>query len=188
MSTGTATVQATGPTRLLVHLARPSTTDTASAPDPQQDRGDVDHLVRADIAGILGHADAASVPLPHPFRDLGFDSLAAVELRNRLNAHTGIAFPPALIFDHPTVTELVDLVDERLRESEEDAGSSELDRIGALIHDCPDKTRQVLRERLASLIGEIDGLSTQDNSGSAEILEEADDDELFAYINNELNN
>ncbi|HMG42358.1 MAG TPA: type I polyketide synthase [Acidimicrobiales bacterium] len=85
----------------------------AGASDADRVRVLVD-VVQAEVAAVLGYARSEAVETDSVFKDLGFDSLTAVELRNRLNMLTGLRLPATLAFDHPTVTLLSQEVDTRM--------------------------------------------------------------------------
>jgi mycoketide-CoA synthase len=70
-------------------------------PEPEQHAVLLD-LVRSHIATVLGNTTAEAIDPDKAFQDLGFDSLTAVEMRNRLKTVTGLALSPTLIFDYPT--------------------------------------------------------------------------------------
>ncbi|MGZ4585330.1 MAG: SDR family NAD(P)-dependent oxidoreductase, partial [Mycobacterium sp.] len=70
-------------------------------PEPEQHAVLLD-LVRSHIATVLGNTTPEAIDPDKAFQDLGFDSLTAVEMRNRLKTATGLALSPTLIFDYPT--------------------------------------------------------------------------------------
>jgi acyl transferase domain-containing protein/NADPH:quinone reductase-like Zn-dependent oxidoreductase/NADP-dependent 3-hydroxy acid dehydrogenase YdfG/acyl carrier protein len=80
---------------------------------PEQRHRRLVELVCTNAATVLGRS-SADVDADMAFQDLGFDSLTAVELRNRLKTATGLTLSPALIFDYPTPAALAEHVDGQL--------------------------------------------------------------------------
>ncbi|WP_344318196.1 acyltransferase domain-containing protein, partial [Streptomyces javensis] len=71
-------------------------------------------LVRDQVATALGHEEPEAVDPGRTFKELGFDSLGAVDFRNRLNTTTGLRLSTTLLFDHPTPRALVRHLRDRL--------------------------------------------------------------------------
>ncbi len=85
----------------------------ASTPEGERKRVALD-LVRAEVAAVLGHPSPDTIDATRAFKELGFDSLTAVELRNRLAFASGIQLPATLAFDYPSSAALSDFLLEQI--------------------------------------------------------------------------
>ncbi|TLW90497.1 SDR family NAD(P)-dependent oxidoreductase [Saccharomonospora piscinae] len=148
--------------------------------------------VRANAAAVLGHSSAAGVDPERSFLESGFDSLTAVELRNRMTRVTGARLRATLIFDFPTPARLAGHLLDQLDLAAEPGASpaadsdtvlAELERVGAALPAAVSDTAS--RRRVAERLRELLQLCGPSAAAGGD-LESATDDELFALVDDEF--
>ncbi|MFF0312980.1 SDR family NAD(P)-dependent oxidoreductase, partial [Streptosporangium sp. NPDC004379] len=162
----------------------------AALPRPDALRLLVD-TVQGHVAAVLAHGSAGSVDVNRPFNELGFDSLTAVELRNRLNADTGLRLPATLVFDHPTITTLAQHLSTVLAPPEaapEDTLRDALARIDQALASANGEADSIRGRLMPILQGALArlGSATAPHGGVMDKIDSASDEEIFALIDNEL--
>ncbi|MFE1328591.1 type I polyketide synthase [Streptomyces sp. NPDC058735] len=153
-------------------------------------------LVRAEAAAVLGHTGTDRVGATTAFNALGFDSLMAVELRNRIGAATGLALPATLLFDQPSATALAGYLRDRLTEDTDGAAAvlAGLDSLEAALDGLPedDARRDRIGARLQSLLGRFGtttAVAPAPAAGGDDVsdrIRSAGADEIFDFIENDL--
>ncbi|MEO5876949.1 MAG: polyketide synthase dehydratase domain-containing protein, partial [Streptosporangiaceae bacterium] len=196
-----------------VEYVRPA---PASAPAPRQRRDAADwsgrlaalppaeqhdallDLVLSHAAAVLGHADPDGVETERGFGEIGFDSLTAVELRNRLATATGLQLAATLIFDHPNPLALTRHLHAALSPQSTDPAASVFDRLEELEAALPTAAQEAplraeLRKRLQAAVARLDGPAEAVPTPlavpatlEAATLEAATLGEIFDFIDQEL--
>jgi acyl carrier protein len=150
-------------------------------------------LVREQIAAVVGLSSPGLVDAEQPFKEMGFDSLDAVELRNRMNRASGLQLPATLMFDQPTPAAVAEYVRSQIAEHASPRAPIDdaLERVEALLADLAvdEHVREEARSRMRRFNARVQSvlLSTDGEPGDAESdLAGASDEEMFELLDREI--
>jgi acyl carrier protein len=148
-------------------------------------------LIQTHAATVLGMNNPTDIDPNRPFNEIGFESLSAVELRNRLQHQTGLHLPATLIFDHPTVHAVASFILAEIRTEYLPPVSiiDEFDRFDRLLAEVgTDQSRRTeIAEKLRALLAKWDGETSQHGSGTTDLdLRSASAEEIFGFLDGDL--
>jgi acyl transferase domain-containing protein/acyl-CoA synthetase (AMP-forming)/AMP-acid ligase II/acyl carrier protein len=162
----------------------------AELSEPDRERTLLD-LMRSEVATVLGHSASGLVSVDKSFREQGFDSMTAVELRNRLRAVSGLELPSALVYDYPTPRAVAGyLLANLVTQAPSALGSpaGELDRFEAALSAAGETDGQELEARLEKILSGLRSAAAAAATGrsSEDDIRTAPVDELLSIIDEEL--
>jgi epothilone synthetase B len=173
----------------------PLTQRLTGLPETQADQI-VLNIVRTETAAILGHTNPEAIDPQRPFLELGFDSLMAIKLRNRLKTTTGLRLPATVAFDYPTPMRLATHLrgalspylspDKKTVSVSIDSTIGKLDSLLASVA-LQDHERREIRRRLHSALSKLEDVDTKENNNAiAKKVFAATDEELYEFIAQEF--
>jgi hypothetical protein len=163
----------------------------AGAPEQERARIVLD-TVRLHAAAVLGHASPQEVEVRQTFKELGFDSLAAIEYRNRLSIATGLTLSATLIFDYPSPLTLAGHLQAQLASENgavADRWDPELDDLERRLESIPsgDAERLRIKRRLQAIVANLgDEQPSRDGLALVQLMSSASAEEVFDFIDEEL--
>jgi acyl transferase domain-containing protein len=156
----------------------------AALPPAQQDREVLD-LVRTHVAALLGYGDPQTLEPAKAFSDLGFDSVAATDLKIRLSTATGLDLPATLVFDHATPAAVAGHLRTLLAPPTGAARLlADLDRLKAAVAALP--ADEIGQHRITARLRTLLTAAEAAEADGGRISEDATADELFDFIDNQL--
>ncbi|RBM21646.1 hypothetical protein DEH69_05440 [Streptomyces sp. PT12] len=159
----------------------------------EEQQAELTRLVCGYAGSVLGHAPDENLEPQRAFKDLGIESMTAIDLRNRLNRATGLKLPATLVFEYPTPAALAEhLRAEIVRDGTMSVATlhAELDRMdrGLSQATASEAERAQIAQRLERMLAAWTGAEAKSDTGEdfADKLESASDDEVFEFLHREL--